>query len=137
MQKNAMVIKRKVLIDSFELPGLVECSGIKSDQGVVDVPSFGRKTPLGDGVMRLEPVAVKYAINRGTTTLEFIQNWHLNKEYHDVVVIATDASGVEFSKWLLRDCEFIGYNEEKYDANAPTYASVSGNITCTTEPVPL
>ena len=136
MQKNEMVIKRKVLIDGIEQPGLVECSGIKSDEGVVDVPSFGRKTPLGDGVLRLEPVAVKYAIRRGTTTLDVIQNWHLNKEYHDVIVIATDASGVEFSKWLLRDCEFIGYSEEKYDAAAPTYATVSGTISCTTEPVP-
>jgi hypothetical protein len=137
MQRNDMALKRRVLIDGEELPGLVECSGPKDEEATIDVPGFSRLIPIKNGVKKFDPITLKYAIRRGTVTKTKLYQWHSKDEYHDLTIISTDANGIEVDRWLLRDCELPSFEEAPYTAQAPEYYSVTCIATCTSEPVLL
>lgn len=137
MQKNYMGLKRKLLYDGEELPGLAECSLVKDEETNIDVPTFNRIFSIKSGVKRFEPINIKYVVTRETKTKKFLHDWFKNNEYHDVTVINTDSTGEEVDRWLLRDCECSRYEEPDYVASDVVYFGISGTILCTTEPVRL
>lgn len=135
MQKNYMVKKIKILFDgNIEYSGLSECSEIKDVSTLVDVPTFNRKIPVNDNVSKFEPLTLKYIITKGSNTPNFFWDWKNNTEYHDVLVIQTDATGTEISKWSLRDCECTSVVESAYNATTPEAYFMTVIINCTTIP---
>lgn len=137
MQKNDMALKRKVLIDGEEVPGLVESSALKDEEGVVEVPSFNRKHPIKDGVKLFDPIDLTYKVSRDTNTTKVFYDWFNKNEYHDVTVINTDATGVEVDKFLLRDCECKKYDARPYNAGGVEFFGIAVTIICTSVPVKL
>ena len=135
MQKNYMVKKLKLVFDgNKEYAGLAECSELKDAEGLIDVPTYGRKIPVKDGISKFEPITAKYIITRGSDTMAFFRSWKDNNEYHDVTVISTDAVGTEVSKTSLRDCECSSIVESAYNAATPTEFSITVLISCTSIP---
>jgi len=117
MQKNDLVLKRRAIWDdSNEVPGLVESSDLKDEEGLVDVPSFNRMISVKNGVKKFEPQTFIYKVTRGTTTLKFFYDFFNLNEFHDLALINTDGVGIEVDRWLLRDCECSSFNERTYNA---------------------
>ena len=137
LQKNDMALKRKVLIDGEEVPGLVECSPLKDEEGVVEVPSFSRKHPIKDGVKLFDPLDMTYKVARDTNTVKVFSDWFYKDEYHDVTVVNTDATGAEVNRWLLRDCECKKHDTRAYNAGGVEFFGIAVTIICTSTPVPL
>lgn len=137
MQKNDMALKRRYLYDGNEIPGLVESSAIKDEEGVIEVPSFNRKKPLKDGVKMFAPLELTYKVQRDSRVQKFFYDWFNKNEYHDVTVIETDATGAEVNRLLLRDCENALYDEREYNAGAIDYFGLRVRIICTSDPVNL
>lgn len=137
MQKNDMALKRRLLIDGEEVPGLVETSPLKDEEGIVEVPSFNRKIPVKDGVKLLDPLDCVYKIHRDTVTQKLFYNWFNKNEYHDVTVVNTDATGAEVDKWLLRDCECKKFDQRAYNAGGVEFFGIGVTLTCTSTPVRL
>jgi hypothetical protein len=135
MQRNDISLKRRILVDGTEIPGLVTCSEIKDEEDAVSVPSFGRTTEIKSGVKKFSELTLKYKIAAGTVTQATFFNWYNLNEYHDVTVVNTDANGSEIDRWLLRDCECRSYSEHDYDAAAVKFAGIDVIIGCTTTPV--
>ena len=135
MQKNDLGLKRKILIDGEEIPGLVEMSALKDEEGVIEVPSFGRKIPIKDGVKKFEPIDCTYKVARDTITQKFFYDWFTKNEYHDVTIVNTDVTGEPVDKWLLRDCECSGYDNRAYNAGAVEFFGIMVKLVCTSTPV--
>ena len=137
MQKNDLVLKRRAIWDdSDEIPGLVESSDLKDEEGLVDVPSFNRIISVKNGVKKFEPQTLIYKIVRGTNTLKFFRDFYFDNEFHDHSLINTDGVGAEVDRWLLRDCECSSFNERTYNAGGVEFFGLAIIITCTTPPVP-
>ena len=137
IQLNDMALKRKILIDGEEIPGLVETSALKDEEGIVEVPSFNRKIPVKDGVKMLDPVDCVYKIQRDTITEKFFRDWYYKNEYHDVTYLNTDATGAEVNKLLCRDCECKKFDQRAFNAAGIEFFGIAVTLTCTTPPVPL
>jgi len=137
MQTSDMALKRKVLVDGKELPGLTATSDVKDTEATVEVPGFGRIVEIRSGVKKFEPIESTWKIQRDTITHKFLWDWHYKNENHDVTVVNTDATGEEVNRWLLRDCELPDYNERSYSAAGVEYFGVATKITCPSEPINL
>ena len=135
MQKNNMALKRKNLFDGEEVPGLVESSDIKDEEGTVEVPGFNRMTDIKNGVKKFEPIDMVYKIQRDTNTQKFFKDWYYKNEYHDMTIVETDATGAEVDRWLCRDCECKLYNKRSYNAGGVEFHGLAVTLICTTDPV--
>ena len=113
----------------------METSALKQEEGVVEVPSFGRKIPVKDGVKKLEPIDCVYKIARDTITQKFFYDWFTNNEYHDVTIINTDVTGEVVDKWLEQDCECAGYDQRAFNAGSVEFFGISVKLICTSTPV--
>ena len=130
-----MALKRKILYDGDEIPGLVETSDLKDEEGTIEVPGFNRKTAIKDGVKMMDPLDLVYKIQRDTNTQQFFMDWFYKNEYHDATIVETDATGSEVNRWLLRDCECKLVNKRSYNAGGVEFHGLGVTIICTTEPV--
>ena len=137
MTKNEMALKRRIFIDTEEIPGLVETSELMDEEGSIEVPGFSRKIPIKDGVKMLAPLDCVYKIEKDTKTQKFFSDWYFNNEYHDVAVVNCDQTGEEIDRWTLRDCECKKYSERTYNAGAVEFYGVAITLTCTSTPVRL
>ena len=137
MQKNDMSLKRKILIDGDEVPGLVETSPLIDEEGAIEVPSFNRKITIKDGVKMFAPLDCVYKVQRDTNTQKVFHDWFNKNEYHDVTVVNTDGTGAEVDKWLLRDCECKKYDNRQYNAGGVEFFGIGVTITCSSVPVRL
>ena len=137
MQKNSLVLKRRLLIDGEEIPGLVETGALKDEEGDVEVPSFGRIISVKSGVKKFDPIECVYKIDRDTITEKFMRDWFYNDEYHDVTVENVDATGAVVDRILLQDCENGKYDRRPYNASGVEFMGVGIKIICTSTPVPL
>ena len=137
MQKNDLALKRKILIDGNEIPGLVETPEISDEEEVIDVPGFGRKTKIKAGVSAFAPLDLTYKVSRSSTAAKFFSDWKNKNEYHDLTLINTDATGSEYDRWILADCECAMYKEKAYNAATPEFFAITVRITCTSNPVYL
>jgi hypothetical protein len=135
LQINDLSLKRKLLIDGEEIPGLVETSELNDEEGTVEVPSFNRKIAVKDGVKTFSPLDCVYKISRDTKTQKFFSDWYFLNQYHDITVINTDGTGSEIDRWLLRDCECKKYSERTYNAGAVEFYGIAVSLTATTTPV--
>lgn len=137
MQKNDLSLKRRVLIDGQELGGLVETPEISDEENVIDVPSFSRIKTVKAGISKFNAVDLTYKVNRSDKTSKFFYDWKNKNEYHDMTIINTDATGAEFDRWVLTDCECAMFKEKGYNAGTPEFFSFTVRITCTSTPVYL
>lgn len=110
---------------------------VKDEEGTVEVPSFGRKIDVKDGVKKLDPIECVYKIARDTITEKFMRDWFYNNEYHDVTIENVDATGAIVDKMLLQDCENGKYDRRAYNASGVEFMGVGIKIICTSTPVPL
>lgn len=124
-QQHAMAEKKKVIIDGVEIPGLVSVAEITLEKSTIEVPSFSRIRLIQSGIIKLPAISLKYRVDRDTETLNFWQNYHQNNEIHDVELIRTDATGTEFARRLLPQCECNKMTDPGYDAANPEYASIT------------
>ena len=136
-QKNDLVLKRQLLIDGDEIPGLVNCPEINDEEGTVEVPGFSRVFTVKNGVKKFNPLDVEYKVSKGTKTHTFFRDWFYNNETHDLTIVGTDAVGTPLNKWLARDCECASFKESAYNAASPEYFKITMKITCTSSPVSL
>lgn len=134
MQKNFKSLKRKVFIDGKEYQGLVKVSAIKDEEGTNEIASFGRLYTIKNGVKKFEPISITYNVLSGTNVKQLLSNWFVNSEYHDLEIVNVDATGQEFDRWKLRDCECASHEEEEYDAGGVKAFAITAKILCTTEP---
>ena len=130
-----MALKRKFLFDGEEIPGLVETSDLRDEEGTVEVPGFNRKVPIKDGVKMFQPLDTVHKIQRDTVTEKFLYDWFNLDQQKDVTVIDTDATGIEVSRFLLRDCENSVFSKRNYSADGIAFYGVASRITCSSTPV--
>jgi len=124
-QRNDLAEKKKVSWDGEEVPGLVSVGIVGLEDGSIDVPEFNYIRKIRNGQRTIPEVAMVYKLQKDSKVLTFFQNFYLKKETHSAVIIRTDATGTEFARTLLTDCECIKYEEPEYDAASPTFAKVS------------
>ena len=124
-QKNAIIEKKKVEWDGEEIPGLIGVEEIKFENKTVDVTDFSEEHTVDSNIMKVPPVIMKYRIDADTKTLEFFENFHLNKEVKDGTIIRTDAYGVEVKRYLMKDCSCFAHNIPAYDSDSPQPATIS------------
>jgi len=122
MQKNAMAEKRKILVDNTELPGLVKVAGLPLEEGTIEVPGFNIKRSIQNGVIVVAPFDATYKLERSTKTRDFLNNWKMNREQHDVTIIQCDASGQEFGRYLAPQCGLSKLDPGEADLGNPNYA---------------
>lgn len=127
-QRNDLAEKKKVIIDGEEVPGLVNFGEIPMEKGQLEVPEFSHIRRIQNGISTVPPIEMTYKLQRDTETLQFFRDWYFNDESKDITVIRTDASGNEFARTLLPDCECTRYLEPAFDASAPVYAQVQLTI---------
>ena len=128
MQKNDMAEKKRVLIDGDEIPGLVNFGETVVEKGVIEVPEFKRKRKIQNGVLTIPVINVTYKIARGTSTLQFFRDWFYKDEDHELTIIRTDGTGVEFARTLMPLVENVKYFEPPFDAANPTYAQIQSTL---------
>lgn len=134
-QKNDMVLKRRVLVDGDEIPGLVECSDLSDEETTAEVPGFDRTVEISTKTSKFAPLTMVYKIQRDTITLGFFRDWKYKNEIHDVTIIDTDGTGAEHERWELRDCECSKYNKRPYNAGGVEFYGLEVMILCSTAPV--
>jgi len=125
MQQHAMALKRRIIIDGNEIPGLVKFGVKNFEEGTLEVPEFQRTRVIENGITKYPALEMTYKIERGTSTLDFWRNYKFNKETHSITEILTDADGVEFSRWLHQDCKCVKYEEPETDLANPPYAQIN------------
>lgn len=135
MQKNDQSLKRKILFDGEEVPGLVECSDIKDEEGTIEVPGFNRKVSIKDGVKSFAPVDATYKCQKDSITEKFFSDYYYLNQVKDVDIIDTDATGVEVSRYLLRDCENSLFDKRSYNAGGVEYYGIRIRLNCTSDPI--
>lgn len=128
MQKNSMAEKKQVFWDGVEIPGLVLVEEITLEKSTIEVPSFKKIRIIQSDITKIPAVNLKYRLDRGTSTLKFWEDFYYENEIHDASIIRTDASGAEFARRLLPQCECIKISEPAYDAASPTYASITVTV---------
>ena len=127
-QRPDIVEKKRVLIDGNELNGLVSCSPITFEEGVVDIPEPSRIRHARNGVDVVPRFTLVYKVQRDAASLTLFRNWKVNKETHDVTIIRTDATGVEFARDMCQLCDCVKLEEPEFDAANPTYAKITADI---------
>jgi len=129
MAGNAsMVEKKKVLYDGVEVEGLVSVSEVTLEDGIVEVPSFNQITKIGNEITTMPEVTLTYQVKRNGSALKFFQDFHRKHQQKDVIVIRTDASGLEFARDLLSQCECTKDVTPEFDAANPTYSKIQLNL---------
>lgn len=141
-QRNDRILKRKILFDGVEIPGLVECSDLKDESGSAEVPGFGRTVEVKTGVSKFAPLDLVYKDDPGTVTRKFFEKYYYptdnpQEPYYDVVVVNCDATGSEINRWLLRDTECKSFSQRAYNAGGVVFAGIAVTLLCTSTPVPL
>jgi hypothetical protein len=116
--KGDMVEKRKILVGSVELEGLIAMGEYVIEDDVVDIPGFEKTTPVRSGVKKIPPIPAEYKIQRGSKTLKLLEDWYYKKETHDITVIRTDGHGNEFGRELMPNCEVSNLHAPAYDASS-------------------
>lgn len=124
MQNGSMAAKVKVLFDGEEIPGLVKFGEKPLENGMIEVPSFGRINKVHNGVTTMPEISLTYETQRGTKTRKFMRDWFLNKEVKDVTVIKCDATGVEFEREIWPSTECRKFSEPEVDFSNVSYARV-------------
>jgi len=124
MQRNDLAEKKRITFDGEEIPGLVNFQELSLEKGQLEVPEFSKIRRIQNGITTIPPVDLTYKIAKETNTLKFFRDWYGRDEEKDVVIIRTDASGVEFARTLLPSCECVRYLEPAFDASNPTFAQV-------------
>lgn len=127
-QRNDQSEKKRVLFDGEEIEGLVSVSEVPLEKGTIDVPEGDRIRRIQNGVSTMPEVELTYKIRKDGASLEFFRNYYMENQVKDIIIIRTDATGNEFARTLLQDCECSRYVEPAFDAASPTYAQVSVRI---------
>ena len=125
MLKNAIVEKKKVTWDGEEIPGLVKVEEIKFENKTVDVTDFSEEHTVDSNIMKVPPVVMTYRCDAGTKTLDFFENFHLNGEERQGVIIRTDAVGTPIKRYLLTDCKCFVHNIPAYDSASPQAMTIT------------
>lgn len=137
MQRNDLALKRKILYDGEEIPGLVETSDLMDEEVGVEVPGFNRTVEIGSGVKKFQPLDLVYKQQKDTATKKFFADYYFNREVKDVVIVNTDATGAEVDRWLLPDCECRRFSERAYNAGGVEFFGISIQVVCTGTPTRL
>lgn len=121
-QRNDLALKRRVLIDGNELPGLVSVGEIAFEKNVIEAPEFNFIRNIQNGITKVPQFDLVYKLDKGSATLPFLRSWYMENESHDVTVIDTDATGQPFMQYICSSCECTKLSDPEYDAKAPDYA---------------
>jgi len=122
MQQNSMAMKARFLVDGEDLPGLVKLGENPLENGVIEVPEFGRVKKIQNGVTVYPEIPATFEIRRNTNTRKKLNDWHGNKEKHDVTIIYCDADGSEYERQLWQDVELRRLSRPEVDFSAVKYA---------------
>jgi len=122
MQPNSMAMKARFLVDGDDLPGLVKLGENKLENGVIEVPEFGRVKKIQNGVTVFPEIPATFEIRRNTNTRKKLNDWHGSKEKHDVTIIYCDADGTEYERQLWQDVELRSLSRPEVDFAAVKYA---------------
>jgi len=119
MQKNSIADKRRLIIDGFELPGLIAVGDITLEKGQLDAPEFKVLRKISNGIKTIPAIECTYKLDRDTESKKFIEDWFNKSEIKDVVCIYTDASGTEYRREIWSKTEIVRKNAPAYDAASP------------------
>jgi hypothetical protein len=128
LQRNDIALKRRVLIDGAELPGLVSVSEIKFEKNVIEAPEFSYIRNIQNGITKVPQFDMVWKIDKGSSTLPFLRSWYFNNEVHEVIVIDTDATGQAFQQYICQACEMTSIGDPEYDAANPNYAKLTCHV---------
>ena len=120
MSKGDIVEKRKLLVDTGELEGLVELPEYDISEGVENIPGLNKIVPVKNGVTTIPEIPMTFKFKRGSKLLEFFKDWKNKNEYKDCVLVRTDGAGKEIARELWPNTECSKCNAGGYDASAPT-----------------
>ena len=120
-----MAEKLRLLIDSEEIPGFVNCEERVFEKGTLEVPSFKKIHNISNGVQKIPTIVAIYKVKREDATLQFFKDWYFKDEKKDITIIRNDADGVEFDRTDGRDAECVKYTEPVWAGEAPVFAQLS------------
>ncbi len=127
-QRNDLIEKIRATWDGEEIPGLVSCSEIVYEQGVVEVPELRRKRRMADGTIGFPPVTLVYSVQKNSRALAFFQSFFLNHECHTLIRVRVDATNSEFGRIMARDCECSKMTDPEVDLERPGYAKITVEV---------
>jgi hypothetical protein len=125
VQTRDMAEKIRVLFDGVEVAGLVKYPGFLLEEGIIEVPEFGKIRIITNGIVKIVPLELVYKIARDTNTLAYFRSYMENKEVHDVTIIRCDRDGKEFGRILMPSTECNKLGDPPFDGAAPTYAQIT------------
>jgi hypothetical protein len=79
---------------------------------------------IQNGVTTMPSIPLSFETRRNTKTRKLLADWYDKDEQHDVTIIKTDASGVEFERELWQDVECQKHTEPEVDFSNISYARV-------------
>lgn len=119
-----MASKAKIMWDGIEKAGLVSLNEISLEKSTIEVPEFKKIRQIQSDITKIPAIELKYKTDRNTDTLKFFEDWYFNNEVKDGTIINTDASGTEYARKLIPQCECLKIVYPPYDASNPTYANI-------------
>jgi hypothetical protein len=123
MQNNDSAEKQKIEVDGESLEGLVALNELTSEEATIEVPEYGKKRIISNGVKTIPPIEATFKIRRSSKTMKILSDWYLLDQVKDVTIITTDADGTEIKRTLYPDCECsMSTKSSSYDASSPSYA---------------
>jgi hypothetical protein len=127
-QRNDLAMKRRVLIDGTEYPGLVSVGEVNFEKTVIEAPEFNFIRNIQNGITKVPQFDIVYKLDKGSSTLPFLRGWFVNNEVHDMIIIDTDATGQPFQQFNCSACECTKLADPEYDAKSPDYARYTVHI---------
>lgn len=125
-QNHDIAEKLKIEVDGEELEGLIKQDEAVMEEEAVEVPEFGKKRQVSNGVKKIPALNCTFKVRRNSRTLQILQDWFDKDESHDIVIINTDADGQEYKRTLFPEAECIKFpSNGGYDAASPTVAQIA------------
>jgi len=123
MQNNDQAEKQILIVEGEILEGLTNLNELTSEEGTVEVPEFGKKRIISNGVKTIPPIEGTVKVRRNSKTMKLLADWYNLDQTKDCIVVTTDADGQEIKRNLYPDCECVMATKSgAYDAANPTFA---------------
>ncbi len=117
-----MTDTRILIIDGFQLPGLLTLNELPLEQDVIEVPENGFIRLIYSGIKKIPEIEIAVLVKRDSVTLRYVYDWEdQGGDAKDLIMISTDKSGKMENQYLREtyiDCELGTLVKPAFDQGA-------------------
>lgn len=132
MQRQGISDVRILLINGYQLGGLLTVSESGVDEDPIEVPENGKIRLIGSGMEKIKALEVEYLVKRTSAVLKYFLDWRTQGKFaRDVVMLYTDKSGDITSAYRrdsYPDCEMLGFVNPAFDQAGRQYAKLKTTL---------